>query len=57
MTQEVKEGTTLTTFSCNVGFSISGTRSISCLLNGTWSASAPTCCTRYFSETVDAITL
>ncbi|XP_052281195.1 P-selectin-like [Dreissena polymorpha] len=57
MTQEVKEGTTLTTFSCNVGFSISGTRSISCLLNGTWSASAPTCsrCSALASPSLGAI--
>ncbi|XP_019630213.1 PREDICTED: P-selectin-like [Branchiostoma belcheri] len=31
------------TFTCNPGYSLVGTASLTCLLNGTWSASPPTC--------------
>jgi hypothetical protein len=31
------------TFRCNIGYNINGANTITCLYNGSWSSSAPTC--------------
>ena len=35
--------TTMASFTCDVGYSLAGDTSITCLISGTWSSTPPTC--------------